>query len=50
VTPPVYGTASSSGYVKPTVSAYPPEFTGAASSLQFGGFVAGVGAFAAFFL
>lgn len=27
-----------------------PEFTGAASSLNIGGFVAGVGAFAAFFL
>jgi len=49
VAPPV-GTASSSGYIKPTPSSYPPEFTGAASSLQLGGFMAGVGAFAAFFL
>jgi hypothetical protein len=42
------GTASSTGsYVKPSA---PPQFTGAASHAQIGGFVAGVGAFAAFFL
>jgi hypothetical protein len=35
------------GYVKPST---PAEFTGAASALNVGGFVAGVGAFAAFFL
>jgi hypothetical protein len=46
--PPVVGTASSSGYMKP--SAYPPAFTGAASHAKVGGFVAGVGAFAALFL
>jgi hypothetical protein len=45
---PPAGTASSTGgYVKPSA---PPEFTGAASHAQIGGFVAGVGAFAAFFL
>ncbi|KAF2001779.1 hypothetical protein P154DRAFT_521531 [Amniculicola lignicola CBS 123094] len=42
------GTASSSGsYVKPSA---PPQFTGAASHAQVGGFVAGVGALAALFL
>lgn len=42
------GTASSTGsYVKPSA---PPQFTGAASHAQIGGFVAGIGAFAAFFL
>ena len=35
------------GYTKPSS---PSEFTGAASALNVGGFVAGVGAFAAFFL
>jgi hypothetical protein len=45
--PPVVGTASSSGYLKPSA---PPVFTGAASHAKVGGFVAGVGAFAAFFL
>lgn len=38
---------SHSGYVKPST---PAEFTGAASALNAAGFVAGVGAFAAFFL
>jgi hypothetical protein len=37
----------SSGYVKPST---PAEFTGAASAMNAAGFVAGVGAFAAFFL
>jgi hypothetical protein len=35
------------GYVKPSS---PAEFTGAASALNAAGLVAGVGAFAAFFL
>jgi len=35
------------GYTKPST---PPQFTGAASSLNAAGFVAGVGAFAALFL
>ncbi|EMD58807.1 hypothetical protein COCSADRAFT_30964 [Bipolaris sorokiniana ND90Pr] len=48
--PPAAGTGyptKTGGYVKPSS---PPEFTGAASALNVGGFVAGVGAFAAFFL
>jgi len=45
--PPAQGTAAPSGYVKPSAPAY---FTGAASHANIGGFVAGVGAFAAFFL
>jgi len=40
---------STGGYTKPSVPST-PEFTGAASSLNIGGFVAGVGAFAALFL
>lgn len=35
------------GYIKPSS---PSEFPGAASALNVGGFVAGIGAFAAFFL
>jgi len=46
--PPAQGTAApTASYVKPSSPAY---FTGAASHAKVGGFVAGVGAFAAFFL
>lgn len=46
--PPAQGTAApTASYVKPSAPAY---FTGAASHAKVGGFVAGVGAFAAFFL
>jgi hypothetical protein len=44
----IYGTASSSGYVKP--SAYPPTFTGAASHANAGMAAVGLGAIAALFL
>jgi len=44
----IYGTASSSGYVKP--SAYPPTFTGAASHANAGVAAVGLGAIAALFL
>lgn len=47
VSPPPAGTT---GYIKPTGYPTPPEFTGAASHARVGGFIAGVGAFAAFFL
>lgn len=45
--PTGYKPSSTGGYTKPST---PAEFTGAASSLNAAGFVAGVGAFAAFFL
>jgi hypothetical protein len=47
--PPAAGTGAPTGYMPPSPSS-PSEFTGAASALNVGGFVAGVGAFAAFFL
>jgi hypothetical protein len=45
----IWGTASSSGYYAPSAT-YPAEFTGAASHANAGLAVAGLGAFAAFFL
>lgn len=46
VTPVPSGTAAPTG----SYTTAPPEFTGAASHAKVGGFVAGVGALAAFFL